>query len=482
MITRTTRWPAAGLAVLITLVLFGAVEASQQRKPSGGPGYVHRAGRLLAGTRAPRAVTHPVGYSALEPTIGIDEQGRIFYAAAAFDVAGALASPDVLRSLDGGRTWEDVSPKAAMVNSHPVTLDPYVYLDRASGRVFNIDLTVACSYLSFSDDLGDTWTSNPLACGRPVNDHQTLFSGPPVTSTPNGYDNVVYYCFNDVASSTCSKSLDGGITFAPTGAPAFVGLEPGSDDPGFFGVNGLCGGLHGHGAVGPDGTVYLPREYCGRPLLAISRDEGASWAQIQVSDIPSPSQPTEGAPHPSVAVDDAGNVYYLWIGQRDRLPYLAVSRDGGQTFGKPIAAGPPVLEEANLPQIDAAGRGHIAFSYYGSTDSPYSRCKKNDGGCSANDYRTTTWNGYITVSADALAPQPTFYSATINPPADPLVRGMCGPGRCQMVFDFIDVVIGPDGYAYAPFVDSCTGTCVDNLGRAGSDGLLAKLVGAPRLR
>lgn len=478
------RTKAAALAALATLI--GTIGASagpkDARVASGGRAVAHRDGKLVRAGNAPTMISYFVGFSALEPTVGLDDKKNIFYAASSFDVAGGrLASPDVILSSDGGKTWEDISPQAAVTNSHPITLDPYVYVDEGTDRVFNIDLTVACSYLSFSDDRGQSWTTNPLACGRPVNDHQTLFAGPPVSSPTVTYDNIVYYCWNDVATSSCSKSLDGGITFSPTGTPAFSGYQAGSEDPGFFGVDGFCGGLHGHGAVGPEGTVYLPRELCGRPMLAVSEDEGRTWEQVQVSDIYSISQPREGTGHPSVAVDTKGNVYYMWVGQKDRIPRLSVSRDRGKTWSRPVVISPPDVNEANLPQIDAGKPGKVAFVYYGSTNSPYRKCKDE---CTASDYQKVTWNGYIGMSANAFSKSPLFYTGTVNHPRDPLVRHFCGPGRCQNVFDFIDVVIGKDGIPYAAFTDDCTEGCVDNpaLPGEGSDGLLGKLVGGPRLK
>src|SRR3712207_8600404 len=55
-----------------------------------------------------------------------------------------------------------------------------------------------------------------------------------------------------------------------------------------------------------------------------------------------------------VVTDDKGNVFYTWIAA-DRLPYLAVSRDGGESWSKPLMIGAPGVNESNLPGI-AVGR------------------------------------------------------------------------------------------------------------------------------
>ena len=482
----------AAIALIVGTTPAGVIAKGSER-PSGGRAVTHADGKKVAAPGPALAETFSVGGHALEPTLGITPAGEIFYAAAGFDtdaVVTELPGTQILRSDNGGRTWTNTSPRALGQNTMPVTLDPYVYvddrLDGDTARIFTIDLTLACSYMSYSDDDGESWVTNPLACGRPVNDHQTLFTGPPVDSTTVGYPNIVYYCWNDVGSSACSKSLDGGITFHPTGAPAYAGYEPGSSDPGFFGQDGFCGGLHGHGHVANDGTLYLPREYCGKPTLAVSHDEGTTWEVVEVSKIRSISQPREGAGHPSVTTDKKGNVYYMWVGAKDRLPYMSVSRDEGQTWSKPTMVGAPGLKETNLPQIDALGTGKVALVYYGSMNSRFPKCKQE---CEDKDYLKTTWNAYLGVSANALSARPLFYTGAVAHPSDPLVRGRCGPGRCHWPYDFIDVEIGPDGIAYGAFVDGCMPAtspdepgCTDVTPREGDyEGLVTRVIGAPSL-
>jgi hypothetical protein len=408
--------------------------------------------------RAPKMKLYNIGHNAVEPTMGVTKDGELFYTAAS-------SRNEVLRSSDLGKTWEVVSPKLAGRNVHAISLDPYIWVDEDTGRVFTIDLTVACSLMSYSDDLGKSWTTNPLACGRPVNDHQTLFGGPPVSSSTIGYPNLVYYCWNDVATSSCGRSADGGLTWHATGYPAFF---PGDGTEG-QGSARSCGGLHGHGVVGNDGTVYLPKEHCEQPFLAISRDEGLTWERSQVA-----KAVAIFGPDPSVAVDAKGNLYYLYISD-DRLPYLVISRNSGKTWSQPMMVGAPGVTETALATLDVGAPGKVAIAYYGTGDvqGPVDKRQYN---------ASVTWDGYMTMSENVLDNDPVFYSGTINDPKDPLATAACGPRRCYDALDFIDVVIAPDGTPWTSMTDNCVGPCVGPGGALNPTGIAGRMVGGPKLR
>jgi hypothetical protein len=379
------------------------------------------------------------------------------------------------------------------------TLDPFLYVDKRTDRVFNVDLFgVACSAISTSDDGGDSFASSTI-CNH--TDHQNLFTGPAPEGgeQPDGYENVTYYCSIDGGAlgafgtlTACSRSLDGGATWQRTLMPAFT--DDPSQSQGNLGVPGHCGGATGHGAVAPDGTIYLPRGYCGQPYVAISRDEGDSWERVQVAGNGVLVGPGGTEEHEAnVAIDAAGTVYYTWTAQ-DRLPYLAVSKDGGRTWGKPVLISPPGVGEGWDPFIDVGEPGRIAINYLGTTNSPGppfcvkaisdSQCENADGsaGRPITDWEETRWFGFMAVSVDAAGPNPTFHTAPVGSFEDPLSMGACGPLRCQQQYDFLDVVIGPDGTPWASFVDGCApGADAPPECVALGTGIVGHLTGAPPL-
>lgn len=407
------------------------------------------------------------GYAGVEPTLGVTSNGWIFYIAIVTTKAVGLDSV-VIRSKDGGASWERVGAPRP-------TADPYLWVDPATDRVFSVDFD-GCGLMSYSDNYGETWADlPPVGCGHNT-DHQTMYAGPPVTSSTSGYPNVIYYCsigggaLNTASTETvCSKSLDGAQTFVPTLTPPFP-VTPAEDA--LYGFLAPCNGASGHVFVGADGTVYVPRGVCGQPWLAISRDEGATWSRGQVAGNGMGRDIFGLWDHEAaVRADKDGNIFYSWVA-RDRIPYVAVSRDGGETWGAPIRVAPPELKEANLPNMDLDEKGRLVFVYMGSTNSPGSPFP-NDSACSFGDkpeeavscpgfeaaaaevYAEVTWNGYISLTRNPLHANPVFETAPANDPADPLIRGQCGPFRCQAEYDFIDVEFGPDGEIVAAVIDGC---------------------------
>ena len=451
---------------LVTVALAAPLLLAQQGTAAASrKAVVHGAnGKSAHGSRPPTPKMFRLGHGAGEPTLGITKQGKVFITASSGCVTSCAGSEESLQTVaPGGRavfmtsnkgaSWKNVSPgdPSTGVSPHVISMDPYLYVDATpdGSRIFDVDLTVACSELSYSDNDGASWVTNPIACGEPVNDHQTVFTGKPVTSTTVLYPKVVYYCFNHPAFTKCSKSLDGGINFIPT---AQIN-------------NPSCSGLNGHGVTDAKGTIYIPLgANCNSPHLAVSKDEGNTWKVLPISD-----DDISSTGDPSVAVDKNGTLYYLYVNGEDRLPYLTISKTGGESWSKPVMVAPRGVKATNLATIDVGVPGKVAMAYYGTTTDP------EEGG--------TRWNGYLAEGTGVLTKNPVFYTATINDPRHPLKVKDCGPGRCGRVLDFIDVEIAPDGSPWGAFVDACLDAC-EKSGQESihdNEGIVGTLVGGPTL-
>ncbi len=398
-----------------------------------------------------------------EPTIGVTSNGTLFISNLGGEIATSYSS--VLRSTDQGETWEDATSGIGPVSTPPQSNDPYVYVDEATDRVFNMDMQgLQCNWLRWSDDEGDTWMNNPAACGQPptLQDHPTLFAGPPGPDTlatdetiveQGPYENVVYVCANRVvAEASCARSLDGGHSWGPW-RELVTGTQATED--------GCLSGLTGHGTTGPDGTVYLPAAVnyeggcgaAGDPLVTISRDSGLTWEPVIVSESVA-SLNHEVA----VATDDEGNVFAFWISE-DLRPHLATSQDAGQTWSAPVDVAPPNVTLTEFPTIAATGSGSLAMAYIGT-----------DADVEAHDEvpDEAGWNAYLTTITDATEDELTVFTTTANDPEDPIARGPCNSAnRCYgeeggALGDFIDIVIDEEGRPWAAFVDACTQACVED--------------------
>src|SRR5687767_9360745 len=105
--TKRFTWLSVALAAVVTGALLfppASVRAIAVAKgsPSGGRTVAHHAeGEIIKGAaarRSPMAKYINVGHDAVEPSLGITKNGDVFYTAAG-------SRNEVLRSKDGGKTW-----------------------------------------------------------------------------------------------------------------------------------------------------------------------------------------------------------------------------------------------------------------------------------------------------------------------------------------------------------------------------------------
>lgn len=431
-----------------------------------------------------------IGFDSFEPSIGVLNDGALFVGTWLIEsVAGPVsrASPGVARSVDGGATWQDVTPQVAGQRFPPASNDPYLHVDPDWGRVFMFDLQGAsCHTLSWSDDAGTSWTSNPAACGQPAagQDHPTLFTSAARTLLPVGVPKLVHYCINQAnLHVACATSLDGGRTWGPL-VPGPFADDPAGPAPG---SHALCNGRTGHGVADGDGRLYLARGHCGIPRIAVSEDDGQTWSSYPIDTGASLMPvdglaPVPGAPQPShhevsLAVDEGGVVHAVWTDALD-LPWLAASTDQGRSWSMPVLVASENITATAFATVAAGGPGKVAIAYYGTTSATDRNAMTE----------SDTWNGYLVVVEDAVR-TPRVFETQVNPFDDPLVRGACAGTRCtdkmgrSEVGDFIDIVVDNLGRPWASFVDVCLEACAETEAYApGGQGLVATLASGPSLR
>lgn len=443
------RWLLMGLPVLLLPAAAG--EAS----PTGSP----------SDPRAMTFVARDTGFAAGEPTLGTLKDGSIIY----------QALTDTLKSSDEGLTWK-------LVHQPPtgtITFDPYVHVDAATDRIVASQLFGACQLLSISTDSGTTWMDAPTQCG--TGDHQKLGSGPwaPAITAPL-HPSAFYTCVNHIADTACAASPDGGLTWGPL-VTVFAGVDPTATE-GIGGISGFCGGLEGDPAVGPDGTVYLPREYCGRPFLGVSTDNGLTWTQHRVGGADSLARPIGyGANNPSVAIGKDGDVYYAWTdgtyGHR-----VARSGDKGATWTQ-VVVSTPDMTSSTFPFVVAGDDGRVVTGFVAA--------KGGRAGNPGDVGKDAVWHLYLAFADDADAATPTFDLVQATPADDPVMRGCIarhggctGPGTQghDSLLDFNDVALLPDGRLVVSYVDACLPeVCKDSATSNADRGYLLVQTGGPTL-
>ena len=410
-----------------------------------------------------------IGFETFEPTIAGTANGDLYFSTTPESGVAVGWKASIARSTDAGKTWKDVGPTLPSGHSNPPeTNDPYIYADPATGRVFTFHMgpILTCSILSFSDDAGKTWFTNPKGCSpTAVWDHQTIVAAKPRSTPTVGYPNILHQCVNAIYAAMCATSVDGGLTWGPS-VPAYVNEGPGQ-------TGEACGAQHGHLTNGPDGKVYLPTSACGTyPTVYITEDDGLSWRKSVIAEMPTPFV------DPSVSVDSKGNLYAVFIDERGFLHY-ATSRNDGQKWSKPVTLAEGYT--ANMPVIVAGDPGKVVVAYPATNDLPKGYDTKDYlDGPAADLIKKVSWGANMTVSLNGLDQNPTFRT-TVTTGNDPIGRGrICTRAtRCEYLIDFIEAVIGADGHPYASFVDGCVDECAvkssgPQIGGTGQ-GLLATL-------
>ena len=419
MSRRTAVLVGAGLlALAATAPAIGAT-----RPATGGPSYTTYGQPGRAG-------------DAGEPSIGVSWRTGAVFLQAGFEADKVTFRPD------GSSTWQDTAP----LQTSLVSLDPIGFLDSATGRLFDSQLTAVGSLTAYSDDDGLTWTTSQGA-GLPAGvDHQTIGGGPyppesgiqPLTTYPH----AVYYCSQDVATAFCARSDTGGATFG-AGVPIYTIAQ--------------CGGLHGHVKVAPDGTVYVPNSSCdGHPAVAVSTDAGLTWALHEV--------PVEigGEGDPSVGIGKDGTVY-LSYSSANGQPSVVVTRDRGQHWSRPFDLGAAVgVEDAQFPVVVAGDGDRAAVAYLGTRTEGHAQDAGFGRDTSGTHYVGAEYHLYISTTYD----RGRSWRTTDVTGRDPVQRGrICmGGTSCsggdRNLLDFMDVTVDRQGRVLVGWADGCTDACV----------------------
>lgn len=390
-----------------------------------------------------------------EPNIGATSSGALF----------TTAFSTVMRSTDGGATWEPVHTHSIPGASDTVgdNNDPMLWVDPWTDIVYNAPMfpILTCATIYASEDDGATWSSPTFGCGDAPLDHQKLASGP---AGPDAnpfvlaatHPTVLYLCYNGIGVTNCAVSYDGGLTW-PVNRPTAVNTvgfvapqeQQGPLSPCFSGQNG-------HPTVSYQGVVAMMRTWtCTQPMLSYSTDSGLTWTNVAGPAYPGgPSEfLTTANAHsidPEVAFTPDGTMYVLFQSW-DHHAYLARSKDLGASWEGPWDVTPPGTSSTVFAALGAGDDGRVAMGFVAAG---------NVTGSSAGAPDDARWHLWIVASEDADAEDPLFVAHQATPDSDPVQVGRIhqggGTDNTRNLLDFIDGAVAPDGSFYVSFTDGCS--------------------------
>jgi hypothetical protein len=420
----------------------------------------------------PRYMNYPAGASQAnggEPSIGTDWNPNVpslkhdlvnTGGVALYTTAAAVNSVTNWRanfddcSSPAVNLWENIS-----VQTTPAGLDVIGFTDHYSagqlgiayppphtpGRHFFIDLGAGDSVGSISDNDGNSYL--PGGNGGPGQgpDHETLGGGPyhsPLSPVGPVYQNAIYYCSQSLTEAECSRSDDGGQTFAPA-VP-------------IYNPTVCLGGIHGHVKVSPQGTVYVPNSACfsgsGVAGAAVSTNNGITWNQISVPGSTGDQDPSIGIGQNNVGkpANQMPNTIYLGWVSADGHAHAAHSPDEGATWQDDIDVGSILgVQNAVFPVVVAGDDNRAAFGFIGTT-TPGIAAFSDDGSFHG------VWHLYIAHTYDG-GHNWILIDAT---PIDPVQTGqVClkgtGCAHARNLLDFNDFTVDSQGRGLLAYADGC---------------------------
>jgi hypothetical protein len=324
------------------------------------------------------------------------------------------------------------------------TLDPFLVGDPVTNRVYVTQLA-SCMRLSWTDDAGATWFTNPMTCGGPEQHHQKLAVGPgPAGRMLHlGLMNLASWLATDEVVITYSRSVDGGATWTQ---------NPASAKP----VHGMEARAVGNIAATQDGGVHIIAYLCDKFVdaqyngLGVGRstDRGVTWTWQRIG---------------------AGG------GRCEGIdPGISASGDTLHALWEDMSAGPGAVWYSTsqggatwTPQerVPTSGLGSFVFTDAASTKDRVVAAFLATPDTTIGPTQAPGWARWYPylVSRDLSTPGANWTIERLQD--DPVQLGpicmdgpMCLDGARNLL-DFIDVQIGGDGRAYVAYADGCEGTC-----------------------
>ena len=373
---------------------------------SSGP-VVGVPGSIQAPTTAAPLIQHTSGNLTFSPATVVDAQRTEGEPLNFWDTAGnywesgpwgtTTQNSFVHRSTDGGLEFHVDSPNGLRPDPGPGGGDTDVAVDD-QGYDYFVDLESLVNLgTSVSNDNGNNWRKNAAAVPNTAVDRQWYAVDNGTTGAAT--DNTVFLAFHMSAVGTFIYS-----------SPGSTGLT----DP----VGGLVwqnSSANAPQALASDATCGQPRFDRVKRYLYYACAEGdhvritsahvnpGQRTGLFYQNVALPKSPGGGGPghlFPSVATDDAGNVYAAWIDEADSNVYYSYSANQGKSWSLPVKVNAAPATTNEFLWAQAGSKGKLALSWYGTSSKgqpdDFASWYTNPQGSTA-----AKWFGYVSVLTNA---------------------------------------------------------------------------------
>jgi hypothetical protein len=290
-------------------------------------------------------------------------------------------------------------------------------------------------------------------------DHETFggghFSNQGVLQPITSYPNTFYECAQSGVADHCGLSLDGGKTFLAS-VPVEVGMCIGLHGHLKSAPNGTvylptdaCYDQEPNPAI----CQTSPIVNCwGKEAVMVSKDNGIHWT---IRDIPGTLggfDVNTGQNHsdPSVAVGAGGTVYFGYRDVRDGKPKVAISGDQGATWSSPVnVAGTANINNIEFASLVAGDDNRAAFSFLGTSSAGNDQAATFAG----------TWYLYVAFTYDGGKTWTLVNATPNDPVQRGCIWMQGGSNQCRNMLDFNDATVTKSGRVIVAFTDGCSGAC-----------------------
>ncbi|NNF15094.1 MAG: hypothetical protein HKN70_00030, partial [Gammaproteobacteria bacterium] len=307
------------------------------------------------------------------------------------------------RSRDGGESYELVQDPLAAPRPRPCEEidgggDSDTTIDR-NGVIYVNDLAALINITvgNSSDDFQTMSCTkadgtNPL---QPIQDRQWIVATPDADGTGPNVDAYITFRRGLISGTPVTETAiqiyattDAGASYTPVGEITdFFGFSNNK-------VSQTGNPVVDHSGGARNGTLYQAY-YLGNIAKVGRYTPGAGTFEaltvaIRDSDV--------GNVFPTLAIDQAGNLYYGWIEGGSFDVHIATSTDGGDTWSQPVRVNLPGASDLAVnPYMVAGSAGRVAILYNATDNAP-----------SPDGADGQVWNAYLSQSINALDANPVY--------------------------------------------------------------------------